>query len=219
MYEVCYSDGSLIYRPSRREISIDVRSHASGSRAVHCWTSWRDSCRSLRLLPKRLLLATVAAPAANWDDLAGDWWAGKVAAADSSFFWVSCLLTSTLHLASYLKKNGQTPLDVLANWGDFFPESLVALPGDDEGEEVFDLRKVRSMEKSSPEMRSGHVFFGRLLFDGSMFYGKIMLFWKDEMKPSYEKTDTVYMKLLFVFFGDFLWILPWDSSPLFTTIW
>ena len=33
--------------------------------------------------------------------------------------------------------------------GYFFPESLVALPGDDEGEEVFDLRKVRSMEKSS----------------------------------------------------------------------
>ena len=56
----------------------------------------------------------------------------------------------------------------------FFPESrsLVALPGDDEGEEVFDLRKVRSMEKSSGEMRSGNVFFGRLLVDDSMFYGK-----------------------------------------------
>ena len=56
----------------------------------------------------------------------------------------------------------------------FFTESLslVALLGDDEGEEVFDLRKVRSMEKSSGEMRSGNVFFGRLLFDGSMFYGK-----------------------------------------------
>jgi len=50
-------------------------------------------------------------------------------------------------------------LDVLASKREiFFLKAEVALPGDDEGEEVFDLRKVRPMEKSSPEMRSGNMF-------------------------------------------------------------
>ena len=119
------------------------------------------------------------------------------------FIFVGCLLTSKLYtFASGKKNNGQTQLDVLASKREiFFPEvEACALPGDDEGEEVFDLRKVRSMEKSSPEMRSGNVFLEDCclmvpcFMEKEGFFGKMR--WSHLMKKQIPS-----MKLLFVFFG------------------
>ena len=130
------------------------------------------------------------------------------------FCWLVVSWQVSYICQSFKNKKRANPVGCLGiQAGDFFPRKpQPSLPGDDEGEEVFDLRKVRSMEKSSGEMRSGNVFFGRLLVDDSMFYGKTAFLERGDETPILWKKQipSIYMKLLFVFFGWFLRILPWD---------